>query len=73
MVVASLINATNTLFALGITTGVAVAPLLGFGWDFIIIFSTVASVSAMFAIMVFSPLMFLWLLTVLEWWRGVTN
>lgn len=52
---------------------VAIAPVLAFGWDFIVIFNTVASVSRMFAIMVFAPLMFLWVLTALEWWRGVTN
>lgn len=50
-----------------------VALLLGFGWDFLVVFNTIASISGVFAILVFAPLMLLWILTVLEWWRGVTN
>lgn len=52
---------------------VLIAPLLGFGWDFLSIFSVVAESSRVFAILVLSPFMLLWVLTVMEWWRGVTN
>ncbi len=52
---------------------VAVAPLLGFGFDFVVVFLKVAEGSAVFAILVLAPLMFMWVFTVLEWWRGVTN
>lgn len=52
---------------------VAVAPVIGFGWDFLVVFSTIASINGVFAILVLSPLIFLYIFTVLEWWRGVTN
>lgn len=52
---------------------VAVTPLIGFGWDFLVVFNLIASINAVFAVLVLSPLMFFWVLTVLEWWRGVTN
>lgn len=52
---------------------VAVAPLLGFGWDFLVVFLKLKDLSPVFAILVLSPMIFLWVFTVLEWWRGVTN
>lgn len=52
---------------------VAVVPLLGFGYDFLVVFSTIAAINGVFAILVLSPLILLYVFTVLEWWRGVTN
>ncbi len=50
-----------------------VATLFGFGWDFLTVFLKLKDASPIFAILVLAPLILLWVVTVLEWWRGVTN
>ncbi len=42
-------------------------------WDFIAVFSIVAASNPVIAILVFSPMLFLFIVTVLEWWRGVST
>lgn len=42
-------------------------------WDFIDVFSKVAAVNPPIAILIFSPLLLLFIVTTIEWWRGVTT
>ena len=42
-------------------------------WDFIDVYSKVASVNPPLAILIFSPLFFLFIITIVEWWRGVST
>ena len=42
-------------------------------WDFIGVFLIVNSVNPVIAILFFSPVLFLFTVTILEWWRGVTT
>lgn len=42
-------------------------------WDFLDVYSKVASVNPVIAILVFSPLLFLFVITTVEWWRGVST
>lgn len=53
--------------------GSMILILMGFAWDFLIIFQTVASFSLPFAILVVSPLCLMYVIAVVEWWRGVTT
>ncbi len=41
-------------------------------WDFLEVYSKVAAVNPPLAILVFSPLLFLFVVTTIEWWRGIT-
>lgn len=47
--------------------------LFGFGWDFLAVFQIVSSQSEMFAVLLFSPIFIVYVLTVIEWWRGVST
>jgi len=40
------------------------------GWDFLAVFNKVRSVNPVIAILFFSPMMILYVITILEWWRG---
>ncbi len=42
-------------------------------WDFIAIVTLVLSINPALGLLVFSPLLFLFVVTMLEWWRGVTT
>ena len=42
-------------------------------WDFLSVYSKVASVNPVIAVLIFSPLLFLFVVTTIEWWRGVTT
>ena len=42
-------------------------------WDFLDVFNKVASVNPVIAILIFSPLLFLFIVTTIEWWRGITT
>ena len=57
---------------LGVMSGFAVF-LFNLLWDFIAVFSVVASVNPVIATILFSPAIFLFTVTILEWWRGVTT
>ena len=49
---------------------------LSFGWDFLTIYQNIASVgpvAKVFAILVFGPLMLMYVVSVVEWWRGVES
>lgn len=50
-----------------------VPMLLEFGYELIAIFNVVAHISSVLAVIVFSPILLLWVFTVLEWWRGVST
>ena len=47
--------------------------LLGFLWDFLAVVGVVFSVNPVLGVLIFSPLMFLWLITIIEFWRGTTT
>ncbi len=42
-------------------------------WDFIAVFNKVAAVNPVIAILIFSPLLLLFIVTMIEWWRGITT
>ncbi len=42
-------------------------------WDFLAVFNKVASVNPVLAILIFSPLLFLFIVTTIEWWRGLVS
>ena len=42
-------------------------------WDFLDVFSKVAAVNPVIAVLIFSPLLFLFIITTIEWWRGVST
>lgn len=42
-------------------------------WDIMAVYAAISSFNPVFAVLIFSPLLLLWLVTVLEWWRGVTT
>ena len=42
-------------------------------WDFLDVFSKVAAVNPVIAVLIFSPLLFLFVITTVEWWRGVST
>lgn len=54
---------------------VIIAPmvilLLSFGWDFISVVNAVYAANAYLAVFLFSGFMIVYILTVVEWWRGV--
>ena len=81
-----LVVAIEAILASAIVIGFAVAGNLELGimvsfttflfntlWDAIAVYSVVAAINPVFAILVFAPLIFLWIITVLEWWRGLTT
>jgi len=46
----------------------------GFGWDFLSIYQTINATSAIggvIAVLIFGPLLIMYFVSVLEWWRGV--
>ena len=42
-------------------------------WDFLDVFNKVASVNPVIAILIFSPVLLLFVVTTIEWWRGITT
>lgn len=50
---------------------VLVIPLLNFGWDFMSILQSVDVGGNPIVLLLFSPFMLVYVLTVIEWWRGV--
>lgn len=40
-------------------------------WDFIIVFNKVREANPVIAILLFSPLIILYIVTIIEWWRGI--
>jgi len=51
----------------------AIPVLISYGLDLIIIFNTVKDINEVFAILVFAPMIVVYVITVAEWWRGVTT
>lgn len=47
--------------------------ILGYGWDLLIIFNTLKDINVVFATMIISPLLIVYVVTCLEWWRGITT
>ena len=44
--------------------------LLNFGWDITIIFGVLRNANEVMALLILSPIMILYVITILEWWRG---
>ncbi len=44
--------------------------LFTLGWDFLAVFQRVFEVNPVFALLLFAPLLFFYVITMLEWWRG---
>lgn len=47
---------------------------LSFGWDFLVVYQQISSysdVGAVLAVLIFGPLMIMYVISVVEWWRGV--
>ncbi len=78
------IAAIEGIAVVGVIVGVAIAGrlelavLAGFVafafnlfWDFVEVFSVIASANLVIAILFFSPILLLYVVTILEWWRGV--
>lgn len=48
--------------------------LAGFGWDFLVVYQQMAAQGAaasIVAVLIFGPLMLMYVISVIEWWRGV--
>ncbi len=57
---------------LGVMSGFSIF-LFNLLWDFIAVFSVVSAANPVIAVILFSPGIFLFIVTILEWWRGVTT
>jgi hypothetical protein len=44
--------------------------LISMVWDLIVLFTQISQINLFLATLVMSPLIILWLLTAIEWWRG---
>ena len=70
--------ATAGIIIIGIVThnvewalmGTLAIWILNLLWDFVSIFNKVYSVNPVLAVLLFSPILFLFGITVVEWWRG---
>ena len=51
----------------------AIVPSKEFGWELTLIFDKLRELNVMLAVLLMGPFFVLWFMTVLEWWRGVTN
>lgn len=40
------------------------------GWDLFVVYNTLRMINDALALVIFSPLMIIYILTVVEWWRG---
>lgn len=50
-----------------------ILPLLSLGWDFLVIFNVFAAINLFIALLIMSPIFIVYVLTVLEWWRGIST
>lgn len=57
---------------LGIMTGFTIY-LFNNLWDFIKVYSVIAEANPVIAILFLSPVLFLFVITTIEWWRGITT
>jgi len=80
------IVAIELILASAIVVGFAVAGNIELGvmvsftiflfntlWDFISVYSSIASYNLILGTLLFSPLIMLFVVTMLEWWRGITT
>ena len=44
--------------------------LLNAFWDLTVVFNVIRNVNEVMALLIFSPIMILFIITILEWWRG---
>lgn len=44
--------------------------LLNIGWDILIVFNKILSVNPVLAIVIFGPMLFVYTITIVEFWRG---
>lgn len=47
--------------------------LFNLGWDILYVFLVIANLNIVIALLLFSPIMIVFLPTIIEWWRGVTT
>jgi hypothetical protein len=48
-----------------------IPPFFNFGWDFLIVYRALAEASPTIALIIFSPIMVFYIVTVVEWWRAM--
>lgn len=65
VIVGFLNNNTELIVSYG-----AAILLLNYGWDFLKVYLVMYSANAVLAILIFSPVLFLYTFTVFDWWRG---
>lgn len=57
-----------------VATGPVAILIFNLGWDFIAVVSVISSrVNPILAVIIFSGLFYMWVVTVIEWWRGITT
>lgn len=44
--------------------------LLSLGWDFLDVFNVIAEANRVIALLIFGPIMFIYVITMIEFWRG---
>lgn len=57
---------------LGVMSAFAVY-LFNLFWDYIAVFAVVASANPVIAVLLFSPMLIVYITTIIEWWRGITT
>ncbi len=74
------ILASAIVVAFAVAGNIELGVMVGFSiflfnriFDFIGVFSTVNAVNPVLATLIFSPLIFVAVVTLIEWWRGVTT
>jgi len=52
----------------------AIVPVLfGLLWDFILVFNAISSINTVLAVLFMGPVLFLYWMTLVDWWRGATS
>jgi hypothetical protein len=64
---------TRQFFSESLALATLLPFLLGFAYDFVVIYKSVAQISSIIALLVLSPMIVVYVFTVIEWWRGVTT
>lgn len=50
-----------------------ILPLFNIGWDFLIVFQTLSDINPVVALLALSPIFYVYIITVIEWWRGIST
>lgn len=72
LAIAAGVAALATIFGKGelVIMGGMTIYITGLLWDFMFVFSRVYSENPVFAVILFGPLLVLFVITMIEWWRG---